>query len=114
MKTLYKWLALITLLQTPTLWAADENWLGIKNDKLRSGDVGFDSIPTLIISVTNFLMGLVGTISMLVIIYGAIRMGMGSLSSDKETGKKIIGGGIIGFVIAVSGWFLINLVIDNL
>ncbi len=48
------------------------------------------------------------------IIYGAVRMGLGSLSNDKETGKKIITAGITGFVLSVSGWFIIRFVIDNL
>ena len=50
---------------------------------------------------------------MIMIIYGAVKMGYGSVSNDKEAGKKVITAGIIGFIISVSGWFIINLIIDN-
>ncbi len=91
-----------------------ENWLGIKNADLRSGNVGFETIPVIILNVTNFLLWLVATVSMIVIIYGAFRIGYGAVMDDKEAGKKIITAGIIGFVISVSGWFIINFIIDNL
>lgn len=51
---------------------------------------------------------------MIMIIYGAVRMGYGSVADDKEAGKKIISAGIVGFVISVSGWLIINFIIDNL
>lgn len=41
-------------------------------------------------------------------------MGLGSLSNDKETGKKIISAGIVGFLLSASGWFIIRFVIENL
>lgn len=115
MKTLlYRSVALLSIL-APSLAnaASGANWTGVDNDKLRNGDVGFETIPTIIMSLTNFILGLSGTISMVMIIYGAVQMSFGSYSSG-EKGKKIISGGIIGFVISVSGWFIIRLVIDNL
>ena len=90
-----------------------ESWIGINSAKLRDGNVGFETIPLLIVNVTNYLMGFVGTISMIMIIYGAVRMGFGAVAGDKEIGKKVISAGIVGFVIAVSGWFIVNLIIDN-
>ena len=47
------------------------------------------------------------------IIYGAVRLGYGAVTGDKETGKKIITASIIGFVIAVSGWFIVNFLLQN-
>jgi hypothetical protein len=99
------------MLMTEAVSAA--SWIGIGDGNLRSGNVDFGTIPLLIVSVTNYLLGFVGTISMMMIIYGAVRMGFGVVTGDKEIGKKIIAAGIIGFVIAVSGWFIVNLIIDN-
>lgn len=67
-----------------------------------------------ILNVTNFVLSLVGTVAMIMIIYGAVRMGYGAVADDKEAGKKIISAGIVGFVISVSGWLIINFIIDNL
>lgn len=93
--------------------ASGNNWLGVDNSDLRNGNIGFESIPGMILSVTNFLLGFVGTISMIMIIYGAVRIGYGAVADDKEAGKKIVTAWIVGFVISVSGWFIINFVIDN-
>jgi hypothetical protein len=94
--------------------AAGVSWLWISDAKLRNGDITIYDIPLVILSVTNFLLTLVGTVAMIMIIYGALRMGYGAVTDDKEAGKKIISAGIVGFVISVSGWFIINFIIDNL
>lgn len=70
--------------------ASGNNWLGVDNSDLRNGNIGFESIPGMILSVTNFLLGFVGTISMIMIIYGAVRIGYGAVADDKEAGKKIV------------------------
>lgn len=51
-------LVLGVLLLTPTQTYANvsENWLGIKNADLREGKVGFETIPVIILNVTNFLL----------------------------------------------------------
>jgi hypothetical protein len=92
---------------------AASNWLGINDDDLRNGNLGFESIPGIILNVTNFILGLVGTVATIMIIYGAVRIGYGAVADDKEAGKKIVTAGIVGFVISVSGWFIINFIIDN-
>jgi len=68
----------------------------------------------MIINITNYILGLSGTVAVIMIIYGSVRMGLGSLSNDKETGKKIITAGIVGFLLSASGWFIIRFVIENL
>jgi Type IV secretion system pilin len=90
-----------------------ENWLWTSDTNLRSGNVGFEDIPRMIVSVTNWLLGFVGAVSVIMIIYWAVRLGYGAVTGDKETGKKIITASIIGFVIAVSGWFIVNFLIAN-
>jgi hypothetical protein len=89
------------------------SWIGIENQKLRSGDIDFGTIPLIIVNVTNYLLGLVGTIAVVMILYGAVKLGYGSVSGDKEAGKKIITAGITGFVISLSGWFIVNFILQN-
>lgn len=104
-------LALALPLLAPS--ATYANWLGIDDMDLRNGNVGFESIPGLILNITNFLLGFIGTVAMIMVIYGAVRIGYGAVADDKEAGKKIVTAGIIGFVISVSGWFIVNFVIEN-
>lgn len=115
-QTLKKYLLILglpLLVPSQSFAASADNWLGVGNNDLREGNISFDTIPGVILSVTNFLLGFVGTVSMIMIIYGAVRIGYGAVMDDKEAGKKIVSAGIIGFVISVSGWFVINFVIDN-
>lgn len=48
------------------------------------------------------------------IIYGAFKLSLGSLESDKDTAKKIITAAIIGFVLSVSGYGIVKVIIMNL
>jgi hypothetical protein len=49
------------------------------------------------------------------IIYGAFQMALfGLTAQEKKKGAETITHGIIGFVIAVSSWFIINMVMNNL
>lgn len=65
-------LAVLSQLSVPVHAAS---WIGIGDSNLRNGNVDFETIPLLIVSVTNYLLGFVGTVSMMMIIYGAVRMG---------------------------------------
>jgi len=89
------------------------NYLGINDTNLRNGDITFDDIPKAIISVTQFLLGLTGTIAVAVIVYGALRIALGAVPGDKDTGKKLVTSAIIGFIISVSGWVIINIFVSN-
>lgn len=75
--------AIAVALSTPSL-AMAANWLGVDNQSLRDGNVSFSTIPAIILNVTNFVLSLMGTITMIMVIYGAVRVGYGSVSSDKE------------------------------
>jgi hypothetical protein len=44
------------------------------NTKLRSGDVTFNDIPAMIVYATEFFLAIAGTVSIVAIIYGAIKM----------------------------------------
>ncbi len=87
---------------------------GLSRDQLRKGDITFEQIPGAIMSVTNFFLAFAGTISVVMIIYGAFKLSLGSIESDKETAKKIVTAAVIGFVLSVSAWAIIKIVMNNL
>lgn len=86
----------------------------VSGDKLRSGDIGFDDVPVLIMNVTKNLLAFSGTVAVIMIIYGAFKLSLGSASMDKDTAKKIIVAAIIGFVLSVSGYAIVKIIIANL
>ncbi|MDD2515691.1 MAG: hypothetical protein PHF46_01450 [Candidatus Gracilibacteria bacterium] len=85
-----------------------------KTIKLRTGNITFDDIPGMILYIINFLLGIVATIFMIMVIYGAFQLMLGSVSSEKNKGKDAIKRGIIGFVVSASSWLLMRMVIGNL
>jgi hypothetical protein len=60
--------------------AADEsvNYLGVSTDKIRNGSLTLSDAPVMILSVTNYLLGISASVSMVAIIIGALKMQLGS------------------------------------
>ncbi len=75
MKNTTRYISGIPLLALPR-WTSAASWIGIEDSKLRSGDIDFATIPLIISNVTTYLLGFVATISMIMIMYGAVRMGL--------------------------------------
>lgn len=118
----YRLLSIVISLLSEHVFAADANTNpysgilgGVNSSKLRSGDISFSDIPNIINYATNFILGFAGTVAVIMIIYGAFQMGLfGLTSQEKKKGAETIQHGIIGFIIAVSSWFIINAVMSNL
>lgn len=85
----------------------------VTSTKLKNGDISFNDIPNMIMNATDFFLAFAGTVSVTMIIYGAFRLALGSIESDKDTAKKIITASLIGFVLAVSSWAIIKLIMTN-
>ncbi len=83
-------------------------------EALRSGDIHFDSIPGIIKTATDILLGTTGTVAMVAIIVGGFKYALGGVESDKTQGKDAVKYGIAGFVVSALAWFSVRLVIDNL
>lgn len=88
---------------------------GVTATELRKWDISFSDIPGIIKGATDIILGFAGTVAVIMVIYGAFQMSlMGLTSEDKKKWADTIQHGIIGFIIAVSAWFIINLIINNL
>ncbi len=78
--------------------------------KLREWNVWLDDIPKIIVNLIEFLLGIAGAISVVVIIYGALQMQLNSgiMGKSDDKWRKIIMGGIVGFILSISSWFIIT------
>jgi hypothetical protein len=90
----------------------------VSSSKLRNGDITFDDIPNMIVAVTEWVLGLAATIAVFAIIFGALKLTLGSGalggSDGKTDAKNALQYGITGFVVAVSGWLIVQFVLSNL
>lgn len=93
-------------------YAAEDNILWVSQDRLRNGDITYADIPLMIVSAIEFLLAVAGSISVVALIYHAVRMqlasGITGDSSGVDKAKKWIYGAMLGFVLSMSGWFLMT------
>lgn len=105
-------LGILGLLSLSIAQAAD-TYLGISKENLRSGNITTDDIPRVIVSLINIVLALAGTISLIMIIYGAFQMVMGSYEQNVKQGKQTITYALVGLVISASSWFIIKFVFTS-
>lgn len=94
------------------------NILGLSDSDLRTGNVNQNTIATVIVNIINLLLGVAGTVAIFSLIYHAVQMqinsGITGDSSGVDKAKKWMIGALIGFVIAISAWFLVARVVELL
>ncbi len=107
----------ITLITSTSISFA-ENYLWIPDDKLRKWEVSFGDIPTVISSITNIILWFATFITIIMIIIWSFKLILSSWifwwSWDKTKAKDTIVNGILWLIIAVSAWYIINLIINLL
>jgi hypothetical protein len=94
------------------------NILWLDEKKLRTGDVTMDDIPKVIVYMITFLLGVAGTISILALIYHAVKMqlasGITGDSSWVDKAKSWMKWAMIGFVVSLLAWFIVTRFVDIL
>gem|GEM_PF-2684814 len=76
---------------------------------IKTGIVKLYMIPYFIQSILEFIIGLSGIVSVAAIVYGGYFYLFAGISEDKDTGKKAIQNGLIGMVVALMAWALVNI-----
>lgn len=95
------------------LWILWSNTCNVSKENLRTWQIELNSIPCLIQSTTNYLLGIAGTISVIFIIIWAYQILFGSLTQNTTKWKDTIISALIGFTLAALSWFIVKLIIDN-
>lgn len=78
---------------------------------MRVGYIQFWMIPYFIAFALEFLIEVTGLLIVLMILIGAYYYIAGGVSEDKEKGKKIITYALGGFILALTSWIIVNLVL---
>jgi hypothetical protein len=78
---------------------------------IKSGYIRFWMIPFFVSYALNFIISLAGLIIVAMIIIGAYYYIAGGLTDDKEKGKTIIKYALYGFVLVLSSWTLVNILL---
>jgi hypothetical protein len=79
-------------------------------DKFKTGKFELYDIGTYIQYLIEFLIYIAGGIAVLFVVIGGYKYMIGSVSDDKEAGKKTIAYALAGFAIAVLAWTVVNFI----
>lgn len=77
---------------------------------IQLGRIRLFMIPFFITYIIQFLLGIAGILAVLFVVFGGLKYVLGGLTEDKESGKKIITHALVGLLVALSAWIIVNLV----
>lgn len=77
---------------------------------VKFGKVRLFMIPFFITSLIQLLLSIAGLVAVLFVVVGGFKYTVGGLTEDKESGKKFIQNALIGLVVALSAWIVINFI----
>lgn len=77
---------------------------------IQKGRVRLYMIPYFITYLVEFLLGIAGLVAVLFVIVGGYKYVVGGLVEDKEGGKKVIQNALIGLIVALSAWMVVNFI----
>jgi hypothetical protein len=105
----------ILLLSGSYVLAQDANVGGLTNEFAAQAGFGTTDIRLTIASIIRIVMGLLGIIATLIVLYGGFIWMTAAGNEEKITkAKKILIGGVIGLIITVSSFGISYFVINNL
>jgi len=79
---------------------------------IKTGRISLAMIPYFITYFANFLLSIVGLISMLFIVIGGYWYIFGGITDNKEKGKKFIANALKGLVVAILAWVIVSVIIN--
>lgn len=86
-----------------------------QNDPTACGDYQVNDFIVLAINVSNWILGIVGSLTLIMFIYGGVMFLISAGASDKVAqAKKIIIASIIGLIIVFSSWLIIKYATESI
>lgn len=77
---------------------------------VKTGRIRLFMVPYFITYLIQFLLSLAGLVAVFFIVYGGFKYTTGGITEDKEAGKKTIMHALIGLVVSLSAWIIVNLI----
>lgn len=108
------WILIAYSISIHQAFAQDGGITGLEAEKLRTGDIQIDDIPLVLRNITDYGMGIAGTVAVIFVIIGGYQLLFKSVQWDKQRWKETIIMALTGFIIASLSRFIIKLLLDNL
>lgn len=79
------------------------------------GDYTVSDIASMTITVSNWIFGIVGSLTLLMFVYGGLMFLISAGSSDKvSSAKKIISAAVVGLIIVFASYVIINFILGSI
>lgn len=92
-------------------FAQAESIIDTSNSSYENGDYSLNDMVLLFIKISGWILGLVGSLALLMFVYGGFMFLISAGSSDKiGQAKKIIVAAVIGLIIVFSSYLIIRFV----
>lgn len=82
----------------------------IEGMNIANGDVHMVHLPALVLYWIQVLLSIAGGLAVVMVMVGGVQYMIGSVSNDKEQGKKTIIYAIGGLVLAFFAWWIVELI----
>lgn len=83
---------------------------GILGCAVKTGKIRLYMVPFFITYLIQFLLSIAGLVAVLFMVIGGYKYVVGGLTEDKESGKKTILHALVGFIVALSAWIVVNFI----
>ncbi|MBI2638395.1 hypothetical protein HYW83_02285 [Candidatus Peregrinibacteria bacterium] len=77
---------------------------------IKTGKIRLFMVPFFITYFIQFLLSIAGLVAVLFMVIGGYKYVVGGLTEDKESGKKTILHALVGFIVALSAWIVVNFI----
>lgn len=85
---------------------SDNPWA---KDCLEKGDCHLSQIPAFILYISNYLVGLAGTVTLVMVMYGSYLYILGGINdSNKGKGMKAITNALMGFAVTLLAYVIVK------
>lgn len=102
---------IFTALSAPFSAQAQDSIIDPNDGKYKTGNYSLDDIMTTVISISGWILGIIGSLALLMFVYGGFMFLISAGSSDKiGQAKKIIIAAVIGLIIVFSSYIIIRFV----
>jgi len=81
---------------------------------IKTGRISLSMVPYFIQYISNYLLGMVGLVSLLFTVLGGFLYIAGGLNEQKDKGKKYITNALTGMGIAFLAWTIVNVIMAAL
>lgn len=90
---------------------AQSLWAGMEDCRAK-GDCSLSDFARLAVNVSDIILGIVGSLALLMLVYGGFTWVLSGGSSEAvQKGKDIVRNAVIGLVVVFSSWMIVSLVV---